>query len=74
MATVLHLLKGAHLDLAGAVIGAQLAAGDRVTAVLLPGASPPALPAAVALRHVPEDLSYPELLDLIFTADHVLTW
>jgi hypothetical protein len=74
MATVLHLLKGTHADLAGTVIAEQLAAGDRVTAVLLPGASPPALPAAVALRHVPEDLSYPELLNLIFSSDHVLTW
>lgn len=74
MATVLHLLKGSHSDLAATVIADQVTAGDRVTAVLLPGARPPPLPPAVAVRHLPEDLSYAELLELIFASDQVLTW
>jgi hypothetical protein len=74
MASALHLLKGADAALPAAVIARQLAAGDRVTVVLLAGAEATALPPAVTVRHLPEDLSYGELLELIFDADHVVTW
>ena len=74
MAHALHLLKGDHADRAVAVIGPQIAAGDRVTVALLGGAAAPSLPAGVDVRRVPEDLSYDELLELIFAADTVVTW
>ena len=74
MAAALHLLKGADAALAADVIARQLAAGDRVTVVLLAGAVPPALPAGVTLRRAGADLSWDQLLDLVFEADHVVTW
>jgi hypothetical protein len=74
MAAVLHLLKGADAALARTVIEQQVGAGDRVTVALLPGATAPALPPGVTIRRVSSDLSYAALLDLIFEADHVLTW
>jgi hypothetical protein len=74
MATALHLLKGGDPALATATIAGQLAAGDRVVVVVLPGGSAPPLPAGVAVRHAPDDLSWEALLDEIFAADHVLTW
>jgi len=75
MANTLHLLKGtAGGELAAAVIARQLAAGDRVSVALLEGAPRPELPAGVAVHRVPEDLSYPRLLELVFTSDHVVTW
>jgi len=74
MAAVLHLLKSAEPALAGTVIDQHLRAGDHVTVVVLPGGAAPDLPAAVPLRRLDVDLSYPELLDLIFSADRVVTW
>jgi hypothetical protein len=74
MARILHLLKGADATLARTVIEQHIGAGDRVTVALLPGASAPALPSGVTIRRVSRDLSYSALLDLIFEADHVLTW
>jgi len=41
---------------------------------LLGGAAAPALPAGVRVQRVPEDASYERLLELIFAADHVVTW
>lgn len=73
MAAVLHLLKG-DPDLTLAAIAAQLAAGDRVTVTLLPGAPVPELPPGVQVRRVPDDLSYDQLLDLIFASDQVTAW
>ena len=74
MAAVLHLLKAADAPLARAMIERSLGAGDRVTVVLLPGAAAPPLSAGVAVHRVPDELSYESLLDLIFEADHVITW
>jgi hypothetical protein len=75
MAAVLHLLKGGDAGLSRTVVEQQLRAGDTVTVGLLAGAAPPPdFPPGVRLRRIPEDLSYAELLDLIFAADHVVTW
>jgi hypothetical protein len=74
MASVLHLLKGDHAELARTVIARQLAAGDTITVGLLPGASAEGWPSGVTVRRVAQELSYPELLELVFAADHVVTW
>jgi hypothetical protein len=74
MATVLHLLKGADTTLARAVLDRHLRGGDRVTVVVLPGAVASDLPADVPVRRLDHDLSYAQLLDLIFDADQVVTW
>jgi len=74
MPRVLHLLKTADPGLAVTVIARQAAAGDAVTVALLPGAGAPALPPGVTAQRVPDELSYPALLDLVFHADHVITW
>lgn len=73
MAAILHLLKGSGTALPRTVIEQQLGAGDRVTVALLAvGAAD--LPAGVALRPVPGELSYAQLLDLIFESDQVIAW
>ena len=74
MSRVLHLFKGTHPDEALAVIAPQVADGDEVTVALLGGATAPALPAGVTVQRVPEDASYERLLELIFAADHVVSW
>jgi hypothetical protein len=74
MARVLHLFKGDHAAEASAVIAAQLDAGDQVTLALLDAAAPPALAGPVETHRVPADLPYDRLVELIFAADHVLTW
>ncbi len=74
MARALHLVKSADHALALATIRAQVEAGDTVTVAVLPGGTAPALPAGVALRRVPDDLGWEALLDLVFDADHVVTW
>lgn len=74
MSRVLHLFKGAHTGEAVAVIAPQAAAGDEVTVALVGGAAPPPLPPGVTVHRVPEDVSYERLLELIFAADHVVTW
>jgi hypothetical protein len=74
MPRVLHLFKGAHTREAVAVITPQAAAGDEVTVALLGGAVAPPLPAGVRVQRVPEDAPYERLLELIFAADHVVTW
>jgi hypothetical protein len=74
MARVLHLLKGPESGLALTVIARQADAGDTVTVALLPGMGALALPAGVTGYRVPDELSYAALLDLVFEADHVLTW
>jgi hypothetical protein len=74
MPTVLHLIKSADAALARTVIEHDVGAGDRVTVALLPGGAAPALPPGVTIRRVGSDLSYSQLLELIFQADHVLTW
>jgi hypothetical protein len=74
MAAVLHLLKGADASLARAVLDRQLREGDRVTVVLLPGSAVPDLPAGVQMRRLNGDLTYGQLVDLIFEVDQVVTW
>jgi hypothetical protein len=74
MARVLHLVKSADHTIALATIARQLEAGDAVTVAVLPGGTAPALPGGVALRRVPDELSWEALLDLVFGADHVVTW
>ena len=74
MAAVLHLLKGADASLARAVLDRQLREGDRVTVVLLPGSAVPELPAGVQMRRLNGDLTYGQLVDLIFEVDQVVTW
>ena len=74
MATVLHLLKSPDTAVARAVLDQHVRAGDRVTVVLLPGGVAPDLPPSVEVRRLDADLSYAQLLDLIFESDHVVTW
>ena len=74
MASVLHLLKGPDAALARVVMEQSVHAGDQVSAVFLEGSAVVDLPAAVRVRRVGADLSYAELLDLIFASDHVVTW
>ena len=74
MAAVLHLLKNADTALARGVIDKHVIAGDRVTVALLRGGAAPELPVGVSVRRLDLDLSYAQLLDLIFEADQVITW
>jgi len=74
MAAVLHLLKSPDSALARAVLDRSLRAGDRVTVVVLPGGAAAGLPAGLAIRRLDGDLSYGQLLELIFEADQVVTW
>ncbi len=74
MAAVLHLLKGTDVKLPLAVIEQEVRAGDDVTVALLPGGIAPALPPGVTIHHLGSDLSYSQLLDLIFESDQVVTW
>ena len=74
MASVLHLVKGADTALPWAVVERHLREGDRVTVVVLPGGAASGLPAGVTVRRLDGDLSYGQLLELIFEADQVVTW
>ena len=74
MAAVLHLVKGSDATLARAVLDRNLRAGDKVTVVVLPGGAGAGLPAGVTVRSLDRDLSYAQLLELIFEADQVVTW
>jgi hypothetical protein len=74
MAAVLHLLKSPDTALARAVLDRSLRAGDRVTVVVLPGGVASGLPAGVPIHRLDGDLSYGQLLELIFEADQVVTW
>ena len=74
MPSALHLLKSADATLAVATIAKEVAAGDAVTVVLLHDAAAPGLPAGVGVRRVPGDMTYDQLLDAMFAADHVIAW
>jgi hypothetical protein len=74
MARVLHLWKGGDLTLAHAVIAQQLASGDEVTVGVLADPAPDPLPAGVIVHRFGDDPDYAALLDLLFAADHVITW
>ena len=80
MPHVLHLLKSPENTVALSVIERQSRQSDTaVTVVLLHGVSAAALPASVHVRRLAEegsdgDLTHSELLNLIFTADSVISW
>jgi hypothetical protein len=74
MAAVLHLVKGSDTTLPWAVVDHHLRAGDRVTVVVLPGGAASGLPAGATVRRLDGDLTYGQLLELIFEADQVVTW
>ncbi|PYM98785.1 MAG: hypothetical protein DME07_21920 [Candidatus Rokuibacteriota bacterium] len=74
MTAVLHLLKSPDTALARAVLDRNLRDGDRVTVVVLPGGAASGLPAGVLVHHLDGDLSYGQLLELIFEADQVVSW
>lgn len=74
MATVLHVLKPGGHPLAGETMRREVAAGDRVTVALLDGAEPPETLAGARWVRVPEDVSYSQLLDLVFEAERVIAW
>jgi hypothetical protein len=76
MATFLHLVKADSAPVAASVIEATAREpAAEVTVIMLDGGAPPTLPAGVRVRRLaPGDLDYSGLLDLIFAADHVVTW
>lgn len=80
MPHVLHLLKENAADPALSVIRQQCREpATAVTLVLLHGVPTPAVPNSVTVRRLAEeqyegDLTYSDLLDLIFTADSVISW
>jgi len=80
MPRFLHLLKTPVSATALSVIERQCREPDtRVTVVLLHGAGLPPFPEGLTVRRLAEegsegDLTYSQLLDLIFAADSVLSW
>jgi hypothetical protein len=76
VASYLHLVRSARASTAWPAIAAQAARDTSpLTVVLLDDTGPPALPPGVAVRRLaPGDLDHAELLDLVFAADHVITW
>jgi hypothetical protein len=72
MARFLHLLKGDSPSLAATVIEEQRQQpGTEVIVVLLEGGR---APDGLAVKKIGTDLDYPQLLELIFESDHVVTW
>jgi len=80
MPHVLHLLNASASGTAPSVIKRQCREPDtRVTVVLLHGASLSPLPEGLTVLRLAEegsegDLTYSQLLDLIFAADSVVSW
>jgi hypothetical protein len=74
MARTLHLLNGDDNDLAAATIARQIAAGDTVSVVALPGARVPPLPADVVARRAPDEISWEDVLAAMFEAEQVIAW
>jgi hypothetical protein len=56
------------------VIARAVAAGDQVEMAIVGAAAAPALPGGVTVHRVPDRTSYDQLIELIFAADHVVTW
>jgi hypothetical protein len=73
MARYLHLVGRDANPLAEAVI-ARPEAGAQVTVVLLDGGALASPPPDARLLRLGEGLDYAGLLDLIFAADHVISW
>ena len=74
MARALHVFKGDHGAEAGVAIAHAVAAGDQVEVAIVGGATAPPLPDGVTVHRVPDEVSYATLVELIFAADHVVTW
>lgn len=83
MPHVLHLIKPPISPHALSMIRRQSGEPEtRLTVVLLHGAETPVLPAGVGVKRLVADpsrpaedaLSYTELLDLLFSADQVISW
>lgn len=83
MRRVLHLLKPPIPNQALAAIRQQSGQSDTtLTVVLMHGADPPPLPAGVRIHRLTQEpsttgagaLTYSDLLDLIFSAGHVIPW
>ena len=75
MTAVLHLLTNGDRTRALPVIERQRGDADTsVAVVLLPGATASPLPDGLVARRVPDELSYEELLDLIFASDQIVAW
>jgi hypothetical protein len=74
MARALHVFKGDHGAEAGIAIARAVAAGDQVEVAIVGGVAAPPLPTGVTVHRVPDQLSYEALVELIFAADHVVTW
>ena len=84
MPHVLHLIKKLPIPAhALAMIQRQSSRPDTtLTVVLMQGADPPLFPAGVRVHHLAEEastraagtLTYSDLLDLIFSADQVISW
>jgi hypothetical protein len=73
MAAVLHIVGQNDWSRVLDVIRGQVTAGDTVT-VAVTGHGLPALPPGVTAHRVPADLSYDQLLDLVFSVDQVISW
>jgi hypothetical protein len=83
MPHVLHLLKSPVPDHALSVIRRQSGEPDTtLTVVLIQGVAEPPLPDQVRVRRVadgspapsPDTITHGELLELIFSADQVISW
>jgi len=80
MASVLHILKADSAPYALAAIERQSREpGTAVTVVLMHGKLAPTLPPGVRVYRLDETsaeghLNYSDLLDLIFSADQVISW
>lgn len=75
MPRVLHLVKSPIPAHALAMIQRQSGEPDTALAVvLLHGADPPPLPAGVTVGRLSDTISYSDLLDLVFSADQVISW
>ena len=75
MPHVLHLLRAPVPDHALASIERQSREpGTTLTIVLREGTERPPLPSGVQVRRLADTLTYAELLDLIFSADQVISW
>lgn len=75
MPHVLHLLRAPVPEHALTAIERQSREPDTtLTVVLREGTEAPPLPSGVRVRRLADTLTYAELLDLIFSADQVISW
>lgn len=75
MPHILHLLRAPIPEHALTAIERQSREpGTTLTVVLREGTERPPLPSGVQVRRLADTLTYAELLDLIFSADQVISW